>query len=70
MLVEADRLGCLREVLPIVAGLSIVDPRERPSDNTERADQLHRRFWAPMSTPTDAEEDEAPGFKGDREPSG
>jgi len=48
MLVEADGQGCLREVLVIVAGLSIVDPRERPSDNTERADALHRRFWAPL----------------------
>ena len=30
MVVEADRRGCLREVLVIAAALSIQDPRERP----------------------------------------
>ena len=30
MVLEADRLGCLREVLVIAAALSIQDPRERP----------------------------------------
>ena len=30
MILEADRLGCLREVLVITAALSIQDPRERP----------------------------------------
>lgn len=44
MIVEADRLGCVREVLPIVAALSIQDPRERPEDQRERADQAHARF--------------------------
>jgi ATP-dependent helicase HrpA len=48
MLVEADRLGCLREVLPIVAGITIPDVRERPKDATSTADALHRRFWAPL----------------------
>ena len=45
MLLEADRQGCLREMLIIVAGLSIVDPRERPAEHRDRADALHRRFW-------------------------
>ena len=45
MLVEAERQGCLREMLVVVSGLSIVDPRERPADAPERADALHRRFW-------------------------
>ena len=49
MLVEAERQGCLREMLVIVSGLSIVDPRERPADAPEKADALHRRFWTPMS---------------------
>ena len=31
MVIEADRLGCLREVLVVVAALSIQDPRERPA---------------------------------------
>jgi ATP-dependent helicase HrpA len=48
MLVEADRLGCLREVLPIVAGITIPDVRERPLESAAAADALHRRFWAPM----------------------
>ena len=33
-------------MLIIVAGLSIVDPRERPAEHRDRADALHRRFWA------------------------
>ncbi|MFL5882405.1 MAG: ATP-dependent RNA helicase HrpA, partial [Actinomycetota bacterium] len=44
MLLEAGRQGCAREVLVIVAALSIQDPRERPADSQERADELHRRF--------------------------
>lgn len=48
MLVEADRQGCLREVLPIVAGIAIPDVRERPADDTAAADAAHRRFWAPL----------------------
>ena len=31
MLLEADRLGCLREVLVVVSAMSIQDPRERPA---------------------------------------
>lgn len=44
MLLEAHRRGALAEVLVIVAGLSIQDPRERPAEKRERADQLHARF--------------------------
>jgi ATP-dependent helicase HrpA len=44
MLLEAGRLGCAREVLVIVAALSIQDPRERPADRQEAADERHRRF--------------------------
>ncbi len=57
MLVEADRRGCLREVMVIVAGLTIQDPRERPTDHREKADALHRRFFAPMET---GQEDDKP----------
>ncbi len=49
MLVEADRLGSLREVIVVTAALSMQDPRERPSDEQELADQLHRRFADPTS---------------------
>ena len=44
MVVEADRRGCLREVLVIAAALSLQDPRERPVDRQAHADQMHARF--------------------------
>lgn len=44
MLLEANKEGCLREVLVIAAGLSIQDPRERPMDLAKAADEMHRRF--------------------------
>ena len=49
MLLAADRLGCLADVLVIVAGLSIQDPRERPAEQQAKADQLHARFRSPQS---------------------
>ena len=44
MVLEADRLGCVHEVLVIAAALSIQDPRERPADAQQAADEQHRRF--------------------------
>jgi len=44
MVLEADRLGCLREILVITAALSIVDPRERPTEQAQAATALHARF--------------------------
>ncbi len=44
MLVEAGRQNCLQELLVLVAGLSIQDPRERPLDKTAAADESHDRF--------------------------
>jgi len=49
MLVEADHNGCLSEVQVIAAALAIRDPRERPSDHRQQADQLHARFRDPDS---------------------
>ncbi len=49
MILEADRLDCVREVLVITAALSIQDPRERPLENRAHADQLHARFRDPRS---------------------
>ncbi len=49
MIVEADRRGCLREVLVIAAALSVQDPRERPLETRAQADQLHARFNDPTS---------------------
>ncbi|NKX89567.1 ATP-dependent RNA helicase HrpA [Nocardia coubleae] len=44
MLVEANRNGCLDEVLVIVAALSIQDVRERPVEHQQAADIQHARF--------------------------
>ncbi|WP_214405623.1 ATP-dependent RNA helicase HrpA [Pseudonocardia lacus] len=44
MLVEADRTGCLRDVLVITAALSVQDPRERPAEQRQAADAKHARF--------------------------
>ena len=44
MLIEAGKLGCAKEVLVIVAALSMQDPRERPADKQTQADQSHARF--------------------------
>ena len=49
MILEADRNGCVREVLIIAAALSIQDPRERPADAQQAADDKHRRFADPDS---------------------
>src|SRR4051794_24137950 len=44
MVLEADRLDCADEGVVIAAALSIQDPRERPADKREAADQQHARF--------------------------
>jgi ATP-dependent helicase HrpA len=49
MVLEADRNGCVREVMVIVAALSIQDPRERPADKQQAADEKHARFRDPGS---------------------
>ncbi|MFP5577146.1 MAG: ATP-dependent RNA helicase HrpA [Acidimicrobiia bacterium] len=49
MVLEAEGNGCVHEVMVIVAGLSIQDPRERPTGQEERAGQLHARFRVPGS---------------------
>ena len=49
MLLEAGELGCVGEVMVIVAALSIQDVRERPADKQEASDALHRRFADPTS---------------------
>ena len=49
MLIEAEDRGVAGEVIPIVAGLSIQDPRERPVEQREAADRSHSRFASPVS---------------------
>ncbi len=44
MVIEANERGCLREVLVVVAALSIQDPRERPLEHQEAAALSHKRF--------------------------
>lgn len=45
MLLAAAELGSLREVMIVASALSAQDPRERPADKQQAADQMHRRFW-------------------------
>ncbi|MEP6482106.1 MAG: ATP-dependent RNA helicase HrpA, partial [Rhodoglobus sp.] len=49
MVVESKQHGTTREVMAIVAGLSIQDPRERPLERRAQADQQHARFVDPTS---------------------
>jgi ATP-dependent helicase HrpA len=49
MLVESKNHGLTREVMIIVAGLTIQDPRERPLEKRPQADQMHARFADPSS---------------------
>lgn len=44
MLLEAEVSGCVGEVTIIAAALSIPDPRERPAEAPQAADEQHRRF--------------------------
>lgn len=44
MVVEAGQRDCAKEVMIITAGLSIQDPRERPQDKKQAADEKHSEF--------------------------
>lgn len=41
--------GCLKEIITVVSALSIQDPRERPADKKQQADEKHRAFMDPDS---------------------
>jgi len=49
MIVEADRRGCLAEVLVVTAALAIQDVREYPLDERDKATASHVRFADPAS---------------------
>ena len=49
ILVSAEQLGCLQDALVLISALSIQDPRERPSDKQQAADQAHRELAHPQS---------------------
>ncbi|MEG9532358.1 ATP-dependent RNA helicase HrpA [Mannheimia indoligenes] len=44
MIIEASKNGSLHEVMMIVSALSIQNPRERPQEKQQSADDKHRRF--------------------------
>lgn len=44
IILAADEMGVLPEILPIAAAMEIPDPRQRPQDNQQAADQAHAEF--------------------------
>jgi ATP-dependent helicase HrpA len=44
MVLAGARENCLHEILIIASALSVQDPRERPADKQQAADEKHRRF--------------------------
>ena len=44
ILVGAESEGCLREGLIIASALTVQDPRERPQEKQQQADQAHAKF--------------------------
>jgi ATP-dependent helicase HrpA len=49
MLVSGERENALDEVLVIASALSVQDPRDRPLDKRDQADEAHARFADPDS---------------------
>ena len=49
MVLTAGEQGCLQEILVITSALTALDPRERPADKQQQADQVHARFTHPRS---------------------
>ncbi|WP_330926961.1 ATP-dependent RNA helicase HrpA [Candidatus Sororendozoicomonas aggregata] len=45
MLIEGAKNNALSELLIIISALTIQDPRERPADKQQRADQCHREYY-------------------------
>ena len=49
ILLAAEDQGVLAEILPIAAALELPDPRDRPPDKQQAADDAHARFVDPRS---------------------
>ncbi|EPC00474.1 RNA helicase [Litchfieldella anticariensis FP35 = DSM 16096] len=49
MVLAGATSGCLREVLIVVSALAVQDPRERPAEKRQAADQAHKRWDDPDS---------------------
>ncbi len=45
MLIEAQRLGSLKEILIIASALAVQDPRSRPHEHQQAADEAHKQYW-------------------------
>ncbi|MFL2981257.1 MAG: ATP-dependent RNA helicase HrpA [Methylophilaceae bacterium] len=44
ILIESKKQNCVKEILVIISALSISDPKERPFDKVDKADQAHLLF--------------------------
>ena len=49
MIIDAEKYGCIEEVIIIASALSIQDPRERPLEKEQEADRMHKPFINPAS---------------------
>lgn len=49
MILAARELSCLADVLILASGLEIQDPRERPAEKQQAADEQHAKFSDPQS---------------------
>jgi ATP-dependent helicase HrpA len=49
MILEARKENCVAEMLVIAAAMTVQDPRERPLEQAQRADQAHAAFRDPTS---------------------
>lgn len=49
MVLAASEQDCLQEILVITSALTAQDPRERPAEKQQQADQMHARFRHPRS---------------------
>lgn len=49
IIIEADQKHCLKEIAIIAAALAIQDPRVRPADKEQLADEAHKVFSHPQS---------------------
>lgn len=49
MILAADEFGVLPEVLVIAAAIEVQDPRERPQEKRQAADEAHEKFQHPRS---------------------
>lgn len=49
MILEGRKEDCVEEVLVIASAMTVQDPRERPLEQAQRADQVHAAFRDPTS---------------------